>query len=177
MSTTLDIAASASTPDLLTGLSEAQRESILSQMRRLELHKGEHLVRQGDRADHVYYVLRGRFEVLLDGRHLVAEIGAGEPVGEIAFFGGLNRTADVVASRDSEVLELSRENFDRLAAAQPDFTQSILRTLGRRLAATTAAAAALAPRIADAIGLCPAGHSPVPESLVHDLLQALQDSG
>lgn len=177
MSKTVDIAASASSPDLLTGLSEAQRDSILSQMRRLELRKGEHLVRQGEAAEHVYYVLRGRFEVLLDGRHLVAEIGAGEPVGEIAFFGGLTRTADVVASRDSEVLELSRDSFDRLAAAQPDFTQSILRTLGRRLAATTATAAAMAPRIADAIGLCPAGHTPIPESLLHDLLQALQDNG
>jgi NTE family protein len=177
MSTPVDIATSASPPDLLSGLSEAQRDSVLSQMRRVELHKGEHLVRQGDSADHVYYVLRGRFEVLLDGRHLVAEIGAGEPVGEIAFFGGLSRTADVVASRDSEVLELSRENFDRLAAAQPDFIQSILRTLGRRLAATTAAASALAPRIADAVGLCAAGQSAVPESLVADLVQALRDSG
>lgn len=162
--------------ELLAGLSEAQRDSILAQMRRLALRKGDHLVRQGDTADHVYYVVRGRFEVLLDGRHLVAEIGAGEPVGEIAFFGGLTRTADVVASRDSEVLELSRESFDRLSAAQPDFTQSILRTLGRRLAATTSAAATLAPRIADAIGLCPAGGAPVPEALVAQLLQALRDN-
>jgi len=163
--------------DLLAGLSDAQRESILARMRRLQLHKGEHLVRQGDAADHVYYVVRGRFEVLLDGRHLVAEIGAGEPVGEIAFFGGLTRTADVVASRDSEVLELSRESFDQLAAAQPDFVQSILRTLGRRLAATTSSAAAMAPRIADTIGLCPAGSAPMPSALVAQLQLALRENG
>lgn len=169
--------ATAPRSDLLAGLSESQRESLLAQMRRLQLRKGEHLVRQGEAANHVYYVLRGRFEVLLNGRHLVAEIGAGEPVGEIAFFGGLSRTADVVASRDSEVLELSRESFDHLAAAQPDFTQSLLRVLGRRLAATTSAAAAMAPRIADAIGLCPAGTVPIPEQLINDLLQALQASG
>ena len=177
MSTHVDIATAAPSPELLAGLTQEQRDSVLSQMRRLELRKGEHLVRQGDTADHVYYVLRGRFEVLRDGRHLVAEIGAGEPVGEIAFFGNLTRTADVVASRDSEVLELSRDSFDRLAAAQPGFIQSILRTLGRRLAATTASAAAMAPRIADAIGLCPAGQAPIPGSLVHDLLQALLENG
>lgn len=163
--------------ELLAGLSDAQRDSILAQMRRLSLRKGDHLVRQGEAADHVYYVVRGRFEVLLDGRHLVAEIGAGEPIGEIAFFGGLARTADVVASRDSEVLELSRGSFDQLSAAQPDFTQSILRTLGRRLAATTSAAASRAPRIADAIGLCPAGTAPIPEALVQLLLDALHHNG
>ncbi|MEE9877496.1 MAG: cyclic nucleotide-binding domain-containing protein [Stenotrophomonas maltophilia] len=152
--------ATAPRSDLLAGLSDAQRDSLLARMRRLQLRKGEHLVRQGEAANHVYYVLRGRFEVLLGGRHLVAEIGAGEPVGEIAFFGGLPRTADVVASRDSEVLELSRDSFEHVSAAQPDFTQSILRILGRRLAATTSAAAAMAPRIADAIGLCPAGSAP-----------------
>jgi len=176
-SPTTNTAPAAPQSDLLAGLSDAQREDILSQMQRLSLRKGDYLVRQGDGAHHVYYVLRGRFEVLRDGRHLVAEIGAGEPVGEIAFFSGLTRTADVQASRDSEVLELSRESFDRLAAAQPGFIQSILRTLGRRLAATTSTASAMAPRIADAIGLCPAGRHPVPEELVQSLRQALAESG
>ena len=163
--------------ELLAGLSEEQRASVLAHMRRVALRKGEYLVRQGQSAEHVYYVVRGRFEVLRDGRHLVAEIGAGEPVGEIAFFGGLTRTADVVASRDSEVLELSRSSFDHVAATQPTFIHSILKTLGRRLAATTAAAGALAPRIADAIGLCPAGAAPIPASVIAQLLAAMADNG
>ena len=163
--------------ELLAGLSDAQREDILSQMQRLSLRKGDYLIRQGDAAQHVFYVLRGRFEVLLNDRHLVAEIGAGEPVGEIAFFSGLARTADVRASRDSEVLQLSRESFERLAAAQPDFVQSILRTLGRRLAAATSKASTVAPRIADAIGLCPAGSQPIPEALVQSLATALAENG
>jgi NTE family protein len=162
--------------ELLVGLSEAQRETLLSRMRRFQLHRGEHLVRQGETANHVYYVTRGRFEVLRDGRHLVAEIGAGEPVGEIAFFGGLPRTADVVASRDSEVMELSREAFDQVASTQPEFVHSILRTLGRRLAATTASAGEMAPRIADSIGLCPAGGSPLPQKLVETLCQAFTNN-
>lgn len=163
--------------DLLAGLTAEQRDHLLGQMRRLQLRKGEHLMRQGEAAEHMYYVLRGRFEVLREGRHLVAEIGAGELLGEIAFFGGLSRTADVVASRDSEVLELSRTNFNLLAASHPDFTQSILRTLGRRLAVTTAAAVAMAPRIADAIGLCPAGSVPLPATLVQQLCTALLANG
>ena len=67
--------------------------TVLEGLVTLSNPQGSVVVRQGEAADHVYYVLRGRFEVLLGGRHLVAEIGAGEPVGEIAFFSGLPRTA------------------------------------------------------------------------------------
>ena len=121
--------------EIFADLSPEDRQTILDFARLRKLRRGEMLVRQGEVADTVYYVLRGKFEVLRDGRHLVAEIMAGEPVGEIAFFGGLPRTADVQASRDSDVLELSQQAYAALSARLPAFTQAVLRSLGRRLAA------------------------------------------
>lgn len=161
---------------IFSDLSDEKRAAIVAQTQRRILHKGEHLVRQGDAADCLFYVLRGRFEVLRDGTRLIAEIGAGEPIGEIAFFGHLPRTADVVANRDSEVLALDRAAFDRLAEMQPEVTHSILRTLGRRLAATTTKATEIAPRVADSIGLCAAGASAIPVWVLDGLRRGFADN-
>lgn len=163
--------------EIFADLSPEDRQTILDFARLRRLRRGEMLVRQGEAADTVYYVLRGKFDVLRDGRHLVAEIMAGEPVGEIAFFGGLPRTADVQASRDSDVLELSQQAYAALSARLPAFTQAVLRSLGRRLAAATVSAPELQPRVADAVGLCAAGPHPVPPELVRDLAAALQAQG
>lgn len=158
---------------LFASLTEDDRALLLAQMQLVNLRKGEYLVRQGEEADCLYYVLRGRLDVLRDGQQLVAEIGSGEPVGEIAFFADTLRTADVMASRDSQLLRLGRSEFEQVSALQPQLVQSILRTFGRRLASATTGAPVLPPRVPDTIGLCPAGASPLPAQLVDDLRAAL----
>lgn len=163
--------------DIFADLSAEDRQIIREKAVMRRLKRGEVLIRQGDGADRVYYVMRGKFDVMRDGDHLVAEIAAGEPIGEIAFFAGLLRTADVIASRDSEVLELTRESYNDLTARLPAFTESILRTLGRRLAAATVSAPVLQPKVPDAIGLCAAGGTPIPRELIDDLARAYADAG
>ena len=159
---------------LFASLSAEDRALLREQMQLVSVRKGEHVVHQGDEADCLYYVLRGRLDVLRDGHLLVAEIGSGEPVGEIAFFADTQRTADVVASRDSQLLRLGRTEFEQVSAMQPQLVQSILRTFGRRLASATTGAPVLPPRVPNTIGLCPAGESPLPPGLVHALALALQ---
>ena len=161
---------------LLEGLNEQERAALLALTTHRHIPRGTPLISQGEDADHVYYVLRGKFEVLRDGR-LVAEIGAGEPVGEIAFFAGSNRTADVVAARDSEVIEVGREAWRRISMTLPTFGDSVLRALSRRLAAATATAAVLAPKIPDTIAFCPAGQAPIPEALIQALAQTAGPKG
>lgn len=163
---------------LFADLPPSERALLLEKMQLLSLRKGEFLVRQGDEADCLYYVLRGRLDVLRDGHLLVAEIGSGEPVGEIAFFADTRRTADVVASRDSQLLRLGREQFRQVSALQPALVEAILRTFGRRLANATAGAPPLPPRVPNTIGLCQAGEVAIPEELIHALAQALaQEDG
>ena len=160
---------------LFASLTPEDRALLRGQMQLVNVHKGEHLVRQGEDADCLYYVLRGRLDVLRDGHLLVAEIGSGEPVGEIAFFADTQRTADVVASRDSQLLRLGRSQFEQVSALQPQLVQSILRTFGRRLASATAGAPVLAPRVPNTIGLCQAGDAPIPAQLVQSLSNALAE--
>lgn len=159
--------------DLFRDLPEADRQALLDRASLRLLHRGEFLVHQGDAADTLYYVLRGRFDILRDGR-LVAEIGGGEPVGEIAFFAGLTRTADVIASRDSEVLELTRSHWDELRAHLPMINEVVLKSLGQRLAKATVTAPVLAPKVPSTIGICPAGQTPVPDAFLHGLLAAFR---
>ncbi|MCP4383543.1 MAG: cyclic nucleotide-binding domain-containing protein, partial [Hyphomicrobiales bacterium] len=78
------------------------------------VRRGTVLIRQSDPPDKLYLVLSGRFVVLLDDKkEAIAEIGPGEPLGELAFFAGVKRTANVVAARDSKVMVLSKEDYAR----------------------------------------------------------------
>ncbi|MBP0614890.1 cyclic nucleotide-binding and patatin-like phospholipase domain-containing protein [Jiella mangrovi] len=163
--------------EIFGSLSPEERSEILSEVEHLRVPRGRYLIRLGEEADVLYFVLRGRFEVLRSGGQLVAEIGAGEPIGEIAFFAGERRTADVRASRDSELLSLSRSAYEAVSARVPAFGQAVLRAFGRRLAAAATTAPALSPRVPGHIGICAAGPTPPPADLVFDLCEKLAATG
>jgi NTE family protein len=96
--------------------------------------RGECLLEQDSSAETLYIVNFGLFDVkhAADGSP-VAEIGAGQFIGEIGFFAGAPRTAFVVAARDSEVLEINRVEFDALTARVPEIHRAVTRALGKRL--------------------------------------------
>lgn len=99
------------------------------------LTRGEVLVRQGEPSDALHFVVSGRFSVQADATtEPFAEIGPGQPIGEIGFFAGRPRTATVTALRDSEVLSISRERFEELSEASPEIRQSVIVALANRLA-------------------------------------------
>lgn len=131
-------------PVSLTAI-DAFRDLPVEDLRHLEsvsrlivVERGQLLFRQGAPADALYLVVSGRFAVMRDDEpDPVAEIGAGLPIGEIAFFAGGSRTANIVAERDSIVLKLDRDEFDALARASPRILATVTATLARRLAETT----------------------------------------
>ena len=87
---------------------------------------GQALVSQGDDADALYFVESGRFRVVINKVRIVAHIETGEAVGELAFFAGGKRTADVIATRDSHVLKVSRTAFDDIAQKYPELNAAML---------------------------------------------------
>ena len=104
----------------LRDLEDAERARLAAELETLNLKRGDVLVRQGETADALYIVVTGRFVVTLDGRREpVAELGPGQPVGEIAFLAGGVRTATVTALRDSLVLRLGRAEFERAVGEEP----------------------------------------------------------
>ncbi len=67
----------------------------------------------------------------------VAEIAQGELVGEVGFFAGLPRTATVIAARDSIVLEIRHNHFEKAAETLPSLREAVTTFLARRFASSS----------------------------------------
>jgi SulP family sulfate permease len=104
----------------------------------MELKKGEYLIRRGEAADDVFVVLSGRVRVqieLPDGRVLrLRTMTPGAIVGDIAFYTGQRRTADVVLDEDSTVMRLSVSDLRRIEATNGALAARIHRLLAKTLA-------------------------------------------
>jgi NTE family protein len=158
----------------LAELSEKERRLFNEEAVPLRVPRGTALVRQGEPTDALYIVLAGRFLVTLEGRPgVIAEIGPGEPIGELAFFGNVARTANVVAARDSEVLLLTREAYAKVIEQAPAIQARILTSIAVRLAAVTAASPALKARPARTVAVLPIGGGGLPEEFLERLTRAL----
>lgn len=131
--------------DSFAALSDADLAAIADDAEIRTLPRGAVLITKGEEPDALYLVLRGRFTVLSGGQP-IAEIGMGEPVGEIGFFAGTPRSATVIAGRDSTVLALTRARYQRLVTQSPQLAQGILASLAGRLGRTVARSPALRPR-------------------------------
>jgi NTE family protein len=155
-------------------LSNDQLAEIWSRAKVHNLLRGDILVRQGSASDSVYVVVSGRFEVWIEGqKSAISEIGVGEPIGEIGFFAGTPRTANIIAARDSVVLELDRASFDAVVRQVPAIHQTLLRTLARRLAVSSARVAS-EPRAAAArtVAVIAGGSRPIPQ-IFYDRLDSV----
>ncbi|MBC7987552.1 MAG: patatin-like phospholipase family protein [Sphingomonadaceae bacterium] len=163
--------------EAFAGLDEEGLAALATASRLIAVGGGEYLVREGEEADALYIVSTGRFFVQLANGLVVAEIGAGEPVGELAFFSGVPRTADVRAMRDSTVFALTREAYDAIVAEHPDIEHAILAAVAGRLARATRHSAAMEAKAGKVIALIPAAGSAFPEGFVESLAAAVARHG
>ena len=142
----------------------------------LDLRRGDVLVRQGEPSDVLYFVVSGRFGVHIDEAIVpIAEIGQGQPIGEVGFFARLPRTATVIALRDSSVLALTRPQFDRAGAAVSELRDAVIVALASRLSHNNRVAR---PRPATrTIAVLPAGGSVIPGAFVDSLRSVFAATG
>ena len=124
---------------LFRTLSSEQRLKALNAMVRQDLVRGQMLVAQGGPSDSLFLVLHGALAVRKTGySEPIAELRAGELVGEIGFFADVPRTADVIAIRDTSVLALTRPAYQKLVEEAPAIVEALLAALARRFAKETA---------------------------------------
>ena len=68
-------------------LTSGELEAIAANVEQLEIRRGESLIRQGEAPAALYFVASGRFSVKTEhAAEPLAEIGPGQPIGEIGFF-------------------------------------------------------------------------------------------
>jgi predicted acylesterase/phospholipase RssA/CRP-like cAMP-binding protein len=101
-----------------------------SELEPVSLYGSETLLREGEPGDSIYIVISGRLRVVrrtASGEQTVlAELGPGETVGEMALITGESRSADVYAVRDTQLARLSRPAIERLLMRHPMATLLML---------------------------------------------------
>jgi len=100
-----------------------------------EFGDGEVVFREGDPATEVFAIVAGRMEVRLSDGWVVAQLGAGQVVGEYGTFGPGRRTATVVSNGASKALALDYQRFHRFLLAFPESAMALFRLTVERLIA------------------------------------------
>jgi CRP-like cAMP-binding protein len=94
--------------------------------------EGQVLVTQDAVGNSFYVIIEGRADVIRDG-HKLAELADGDFLGEMALLEDLPRSATVVTSTPSRVLEMHRRDFSSVLDAAPHLARKMLATMAHRL--------------------------------------------
>jgi CRP-like cAMP-binding protein len=131
----------------LADLHEADQAVVLEYTQARLYAPGEFAVRRGERDRSFSIIARGSFEVLVpagEGAERVRVLEPGDLFGEVGFFDGLPRSADVAALEASEALVLTQAAFQRLRLTHPRLALRFVLDLGRILGERFRASDALA---------------------------------
>lgn len=97
---------------------------------------GHYLFRDGDPSDAMYVIKGGKFAVTKSkntSEIVLAELGPGAMVGEMAFFDGRPRSASVKAMKDSEVICLPFKSLHAQFQSFPEWCKAVMRTVNDHL--------------------------------------------
>ena len=126
---------------LFRGLDAHTLDVIAAELEWLSLPGGSILFEAGEASDSLYLVISGRLAAYDAGTpaRRVGQIAAGESVGEMGLVSGHPRTATVRALRDTVLVRLPREAFDRVVLQHPAAMLRVaqlvvqrMETIGRR---------------------------------------------
>jgi hypothetical protein len=118
-------------------LTDSSLADLLAVMRFREFEPGGYLLREGDAAEYLLLILKGRAFARV--RHMpsdqppVGTFGPGDIVGEISLVTDQPRTADVIAETHVQSLHLSASDFHQLADRVPDLRLLLTEVVTERL--------------------------------------------
>lgn len=101
-----------------------------------KITKDMYLFREGDHPDAMYIIKSGGFAITKtkgNSEVTLAEIKTGAMVGEMAIFDRKPRSANVKATKDSEVVALPYDALEKQLDAVPVWIKAIMRTLNENL--------------------------------------------
>jgi CRP/FNR family transcriptional regulator, cyclic AMP receptor protein len=130
---------------LLSDLPRRLTTELFASAKRMRLVAGNALFRAGDSGDDCYRIEDGLLKVTIShsgDERILAFVGRGDIVGELAMIDGLPRSASVVAVRDATLSCLSRTAFETFAKKHPELYKSLIVLLAKRLRGTDTVVAA-----------------------------------
>ena len=119
---------------LLVGVSDAERQHLMSVARRRRFDRHEVVFHRDDPADSLHLIVKGRFAVRImtpvGDTVTISVLGPYDSFGEMALIGGeARRSATVHALERAETLALYKDDFERLRAQHPAVNDVLLRFL------------------------------------------------
>ena len=129
-----------SSPSLLAALPGRLLTDLFTGAKPVRLDANEVLFIAGDPGDGCYRIEDGLLKVTMVSRsgseRILAFLGQGAIVGELAMIDGRPRSASVVAVREAALSFLSRAAFDVFARKHPEVYQTLVALLASRLRET-----------------------------------------
>jgi CRP-like cAMP-binding protein len=117
----------------LTRFSDTELAPLAARMRERHLRAGQILAKEGARGTEMYFIRKGTLAIVkgVTGgiEQVVAQIGAGEFVGEMALFDRRPRSATIRAETEAELLVLDRNAVQVLVNINPATAAAFLRAL------------------------------------------------
>src|SRR5262249_43242556 len=123
--------------NVLPGLSKPLAEALFLSGQVCQLKASEVLFAAGDAGDGCYRLAHGLLKVMVMSPagepRIIAVLGPGSIVGELAMIDGLPRSATIIALRDSVLRFVSHDAFAQRVKARPETYQALLAILTSRL--------------------------------------------
>ncbi|HEV8672276.1 MAG TPA: cyclic nucleotide-binding domain-containing protein [Candidatus Limnocylindria bacterium] len=135
---------------LFRELPEPGLQTLAERGRPRRFATGNVIMRQGDASDVLHVITRGRVRVERgqagETPLVLAELGAGDVIGEMGLLDHAPRSATVTALEDTETIEIHATVIALVVMEYPQVASALLRILSRRLRSADELADALARR-------------------------------
>ena len=122
---------------LFGGMDADSARSLIEQMTRIELNRGEVVFNEGDEGQAMYIIVKGKVKLARtarDGReNLLGLLGVGDMMGELSVFDPGPRVSRAHAVEDSVVYELPKAVLDRWLDDHLEMSRHLLRALAQRI--------------------------------------------
>jgi CRP-like cAMP-binding protein len=122
---------------MLAMLGDTQIAQLAEENQERVYAAGEPVIRQGDAGDSLFVIMSGRVEVTARQADTpavrLAMLEAGDYFGEMSLMTGAARSATVTAVVETRLLEVDKDSFRKLLAAQPGLVEQLGAALKLRL--------------------------------------------
>ncbi len=120
---------------LFESLTSSQLAEVARLAERIDVPEKKSLMTQGEPADCLYLIRRGKVCVISNGQE-VARLGPGECTGEMAVLAGTERSATIQTLEASQLLRFDADDFLALLDTYPEIQRALLKSMVLRLAQT-----------------------------------------
>ena len=118
---------------LFRNLDAVRIAALAAVLRPRRVERGERVIRKGDRADSMYFIVSGEVEVDTVTGAPAWRMRPGEFFGEIALIADRPRTATITAATRCRLLVLSKLDFDGFMASNPEIAATVRAAARKRL--------------------------------------------